>query len=518
MPSTVSSPARSAFAESGLKASVKELVSEVADLYRSDEIPWIVGYSGGKDSSATLQLVWAALQSIPAGECHKPVHVISTDTLVENPVVAAWVEASLESMRESARDQGLPVQVHRLIPDVSDTFWVNMIGRGYPRPRPKFRWCTERLKIRPSNAFIRSIVHASGEAIVVLGTRRAESAVRAQSMKKRSDKRVRARLSPNATQPNTLIFSPIEEWSNDDVWIYLNQYDNPWGIRNRDLQALYRGASPDGECPLVLDTSTPSCGSSRFGCWVCTLVDSDKSMAAMIQNDADKDWLLPMLDLRDEMARPNKSLRDFRRTSGAVQFYKGAHVRGPYTRAGREHWLGRVLDVQETVRKLGSELVSNLELITVAELEEIRRIWVIEKHELEDSLPNLYEQHTSRPYPGRALHAGMAFGPEEMELLKQACGGETLRYELARGLLAVERSFRTKVRRVGLYEALEREIRRSFYKDEEDALDRAGRRAAALQAAQDGRYEQLSLIDPSTGDESGRSNEDIDPATRRGRE
>ena len=315
-------------------------------------------------------------------------------------------------------------------------------------------------------------------------------------MRKSSERRVRARLSPNATQPNTLIFSPIEDWSNDDVWIYLNQYDNPWGIRNRDLQALYRGASPDGECPLVLDTSTPSCGSSRFGCWVCTLVDSDKSMAAMIQNDADKDWLLPMLELRDEMANPNKLLRDFRRTSGAVQFYKGTHVRGPYTRSGRVHWLGRVLDVQELVRKLGPELVRNIELITVAELEEIRRIWVIEKHELEDSLPALFTRQTSRPYPGRPLHAGTAFGAEEMELLKQACGGDPLRYELARGLLAVERGFRTKVRRVGLFDALEREIRRSFYSDEEDALDRAARRAAALKAAQDGQYEQLSLIAP----------------------
>jgi len=496
VPSTVSTVAKSAFEAQGLRTTVDDLVSEIAELYLSDEIPWIVGYSGGKDSSASLQLVWKALESVDRDKRHKPVHVISTDTLVENPVVAAWVDASLGSMREAAHEQGLPVQVHRLIPDVSDTFWVNMIGRGYPRPRPKFRWCTERLKIRPSNAFIRSIVHASGEAIVVLGTRRAESAVRAQSMKKRSDKRVRARLTPNATQPNTLIFSPVEDWSNDDVWIYLNQYDNPWGIRNRDLQALYRGASPDGECPLVLDTSTPSCGSSRFGCWVCTLVDSDKSMTAMIQNDADKDWLLPMLELRDEMANPNKTLRDFRRTSGAVQFYKGTHVRGPYTRAGREYWLGRVLEVQGQVRKLGPELVRDIELITVEELGEIRRIWVIEKHELEDSLPGLFTQWTSRPYPGGALHAGTAFGAEEMELLRQACGDDSLRYELARGLLAVERGFRTKVRRVGLFEALEREIRRSFYSDEEDALDRAGRRAAALKAAQEGQYEQLSLIDP----------------------
>ena len=64
---------------------------------------------------------------------------------------------------------------------------------------------------------------------------------------------------------------------------------------------MYQGASPDGECPLVVDASTPSCGDSRFGCWVCTLVDKDKSMSAMIQNDEEKEWMLPLLELRNDL-------------------------------------------------------------------------------------------------------------------------------------------------------------------------------------------------------------------------
>ena len=275
----------SAFAEGGLKATVTSLIEEIQDLYASDDIPWIVGYSGGKDSTAVLSLVWLAISRLPTEKRRKEIHVISTDTLVENPIVASWVTQSLETMRVAAAEQAVPFVPHRLTPDVKDTFWVNLIGKGYPAPRPKFRWCTERLKIRPSNTFVRNMVKASGETILVLGTRKAESAARASRMKELEKSRVRDRLSPNESLPNSLVFSPIEDWTNDDVWLYLMQVENPWGYDNRMLLNMYRGASADNECPLVVDTSTPSCGDSRFGCWVCTMVEKDKSMSAMIQND-----------------------------------------------------------------------------------------------------------------------------------------------------------------------------------------------------------------------------------------
>src|SRR5690606_34784092 len=171
----------------------------------------------------------------------------------------------------------MPFSAHRLTPEPENTFWVTLIGRGYPAPRPKFRWCTERLKIMPSNSFITGIVHSAGEAVLVLGTRKAESAARSRAMERHERLRIRDRLSPNASLPGSLVYSPIEDWTNDDVWLFLMQVTNRWGINNRDLLTMYQGASSDGECPLVVDSSTPSCGDSRFGCWVCTLVDRDKS-------------------------------------------------------------------------------------------------------------------------------------------------------------------------------------------------------------------------------------------------
>ena len=354
---------------------LQELKARIQDLYLADAVPWVVGYSGGKDSSATLQLVWIALDELEPEQRHKPVHVISTDTLVEQPIVAAWVNQSLELMKKAAIEQELPIEPHRLTPKIEDSYWVNLIGRGYPAPRPTFRWCTSRLKIEPSNRFITDVVRRNGEAILVLGTRKAESSQRASNMSRYEQKRVRDWLSPNASLPNSLVFSPIEEWTNDDVWFYLMQVRNPWGRSNKDLLAMYRGASADNECPLVVDTSTPSCGSSRFGCWVCTVVMSDKSMLAMIQNDDEKSWMAPLLEFRDEIGRLNelgyiddREHRDFRRMNGLITLHRGRSVHGPYTKERREHLLRRLLETQEQVRNDGPADVAELKLISDEEL------------------------------------------------------------------------------------------------------------------------------------------------------
>ena len=243
------------------------------------------------------------------------------------------------------------------------------------------------------------MVRQSGEAIVVLGTRKAESTKRAAVMERLERQRVRECLSPNDSLPNSFVYSPIENWSNDDVWLFLMQLPNRWGYDNKDLLTMYQGASPDGECPLVVDTSTPSCGDSRFGCWVCTLVDKDKSMQAMIQNDDEKEWMLPLLELRNALDVPDdRPLRDFRRMRGGVQLFHDRPIPGPYLQKTREDWLHRVLTAQTWVRRNGPEYVRDIQLITLDELQEIRRIWVVDKHEVEDSLPGIYEAATGEPY------------------------------------------------------------------------------------------------------------------------
>lgn len=466
----------SAFEGRGFRTVVADVIAEAKALYLADEIPWVVGYSGGKDSTAVLQLVWTMLRELAPSERHKPVHVISTDTLVENPVVARWVTTSLETMERAATAQALPIEPHRLTPDVASTFWVNLIGRGYPAPRPKFRWCTERLKIKPSNAFIRRVVRENGEAILVLGTRKAESSGRRHRMEQLEEGRVRERLSPNDSLPNSLVYSPIEDWTNDDVWLYLMQVENAWGYDNKDLMAMYRGASADNECPLVVDSSTPSCGDSRFGCWVCTLVDKDKSMSAMIQNDEEKEWMVPLLELRDALdVADDRPLRDFRRMNGKVQLFHDRPIPGPYTEAARHDWLRRLLEAQVWIRENGPDYVGDIELISMDELHEIRRIWMFEKHEIEDALPGIYQEVTGTRFPGPSFDDVLVLTADDLGVLRDLCTEDPLHYELTRELLDVERQFRTMTRRAGLFEALERSFRRSYFDSEDDAVAQARR-------------------------------------------
>jgi DNA sulfur modification protein DndC len=487
MNSPTTTARKSAFNELGLKGAIEVLSEEIRELYASDDVPWIIGYSGGKDSTATLQLIWMAIAGLPVEQRKKTIHVISTDTLVENPVVAAWVTRSLETMGAAAAKQEMPIKPERLTPQTEDSFWVNLIGRGYPAPRHKFRWCTERLKIKPSNRFILNVVKASGEAILVLGSRKAESSRRSANMTKHERGRVRDRLSPNASLPGTLVYTPIEDWTNDDVWMFLTQCTNPWGYNNADLLGMYAGASADGECPLVVDTSTPSCGDSRFGCWVCTLVEKDKSMSAMIHNDAEKEWMLPLLKLRNKLdfrtmgegdeESSDRHLRDFRRMSGAIQTMKdGRVIPGPYLQSAREDWLRDLLAAQTRIRAHGPKDVRSIELITLKELQEIRRIWVVDKHEMEDSLPRIYEEVTGQKYPGPRLDDSMAIHAEDLALLREACGDDSLHYELTRELLGVTRQSRASQRRAGHYDRLEKTFGKHYYDTPEEAVRYAQKR------------------------------------------
>ena len=84
---------------------------------------------------------------------------------------------------------------------------------------------------------------------------------------------------------------------------------------------MYRGATVDNECPLMVEKDLPSCGKSRFGCWVCTMVEKDKSMEAMIANDDEKAWMAPLLEFRNEFGdeESDRDRRSFRKMGGFLQ-------------------------------------------------------------------------------------------------------------------------------------------------------------------------------------------------------
>ena len=483
---------------------VENLTREIQELYCRDDVPFVVGWSGGKDSTCILQLIWNAIAALPREKRTKTIHVITNDTLVENPIVTAWVNKCIKQMEIAAQKQQMPIQPQITFPEVKDRFWVCLMGKGYPAPRNRFRWCTDRLKIQPADSFIRKIIRKSGEVILVLGTRKAESTKRAANMAKHRQWRVRDRLNANPNRPNSLIYVPIEDWTTEEVWMYLMQWDNPWGGNNKDLFAMYRGATADNECPLVVDTSTPSCGDSRFGCWVCTMVSQDKSMEAMIQNDEEKEWLQPLLDLRNELDIKNdRHRRDFRRLHGNVQLFERnlgqgktsiEPIPGPYTKRWREYWLRKVLSAQVQVRNNAPAEFKDITLITTEELSEIRRIWLEEKHEFDDSLPKIYQEITGEKFQDIRVGAdNNQLGSDEWNALVEICGDDTMHLELMAKLLDTERQYHTQYRRLGIYESLEKCFDSSS-RSKEEAISNAHQTRNLKIAAKDGDVEKVKQL------------------------
>jgi len=456
---------------------VDVIIQEIQELYASDTMPWIIGYSGGKDSTASLQLVWNAIASLPAEQRTKDIHVISTDTLVENPVIAAWVENSLECIRRAAHSQGLPIKAHRLTPALENRFWVSLIGKGYPAPRNRFRWCTDRLKISASTKFIQELSEANNEAILVLGQRRGESQARDKVMDQYNGS-TRGRLSRNRDPKlsRVWVYLPVETWTSDNVWDYIVSEPNPWGIDNQELFNIYRGATPDAECPIVVDTTTPSCGDSRFGCYVCTMVSQDKSMQAMIQNDDQKAWMQPILDFRNKnLSVKDRDVRDFQRMNGHIKLMNQELIHGPYLQEKRAELLEELLRAQKVVRAANVLGYDRIELISLEEIDEIRRIWVEDKGEIEDLVPKIYQEIFEQPYPGKALEPA-PLEADDLQLLKDVATEQDPEaadrlYRLTRSLLAVQFQSMQSQKRSKHLDRLEAVLTSNAFRTEEEALE-----------------------------------------------
>lgn len=452
---------------------IDDIYDEISALYKGDLRPWVIGFSGGKDSTVTLQLIWEALARIPENERAKRVYVISSDTLVESPVIAAYIGGILNRINVAAQEQAMPITAQLVLPRLEDTFWVNMIGRGYAAPYRRFRWCTDRLKIQPANRFIHEQVDHHGEVVLVLGVRRAESATRAQVMS--LHRKAGDLLSRHSTLRSAWVYAPIEFFTTDDVWSYLLSVKSPWGADNRQLLTMYRNAQA-GECPLVVDTTTPSCGNSRFGCWTCTVIERDKSMEGMI--DSGDVWMEPLLELRDWLAstrdpEQKHEYREVRRRDGHIRTWgenEDRIVWGPYKLDVRRDILRRVLDAQERVRKTGPD--PTIELISHEQLHEIRRIWRVEEGDWEDSIPRIHRETT-----GRDIEWIQEDAPASNELdervLVEVCGEREVPAGLMRELMDLQRKLQGLGRRQGVQNEIERILKKDW-RDPQQVLAEIG--------------------------------------------
>lgn len=355
-----------------------EIRHNIAQEYLSDaqSYPWIVTFSGGKDSTLVAHLVFDVLLDLPPSMRKRQIYFVSNDTLVESPLVVKHMRDTLSQILYAAEIFRLPVKGEVTVPKLQETFWTLLIGRGYPTPNRSMRWCTDRLKIQPTSSYILQKVNENGAAIIVLGVRKDESSTRKASIE-RHQNLANSNLTPHNDLKNAFVYRPIVDLSTDEVWEFLASHTPAWGGTHDGLIKLYREAA-GGECPIVLSPDdAPSCGSnsSRFGCWTCTVVNKDRSLQGFV--DVGKTEFEPLIEFRDWLVeiRNLPEYRSLERRNGQIQFKNGQHIPGPFTISARQMMLARLLEVQAAF---------GAELITESEIEEIKRIWandLIEQHE-----------------------------------------------------------------------------------------------------------------------------------------
>jgi len=429
---------------------IQKIIDEIIDQYLyADETnrPWIIGFSGGKDSTVMLQLVWKAIEQVKVlTGITREIYVVCNDTMVENPIITEYVHRVLDKIEIAARDQDMPIRVVKTIPRLEDSFWVNLIGKGYPAPNNAFRWCTERLKIKPTSRFLIEQLDEFGEAVILIGTRKSESAQRSKSMKKHE---IRGkRLSKHPTQPNTYMYAPIRNLELEEIWYIINTMESPWKSDNSELFQLYADASADDyECPTVVTTDKhKSCGQSRFGCWTCTVVKKDKSMTALIDNGLT--WLTPLLNLRNQMVDERNIAKN--RMPERRNGTKAINGFGPYTPKYRASLLKRLLEAQKEVQKDKP----HVELITNQELVAIQTIWYrdfIFNYKISKIYRQAYKIELDMKDRNKKHE-------KELELLKKSCKENPKDFELIQELLTLQKNKSLLNKKRGLKDDIEKRI------------------------------------------------------------
>lgn len=412
---------------------LEELIDEIKYVYQSDNRPWVIGYSGGKDSTAVVELVYKMLQGLSDNERTKNVYIVSSDTLIENPLIKIYLSKMNDLLGEAAKKEQLPIKSCMVTPPVNNSFWANVIGRGFPTPRMNgtFRWCTDRLKINPSGQFIQQVIKNEGkEVVVLLGVRKAESIAR----KRRIEGREIANrlLNRHETIQDAYVYNPIVELTTEDVWDVLLRFDGgktPWGSDNSELVSLYADAD-SGECPFAgvskVEGQTQSCGNSRFGCWVCTVVKEDKSLNGFIKSGHRE--LIPLAEFRSWLMsiRDEDEYREKKRRNGTVYETKNGNMGyGPFT------WKARKMILENLIK---TQIKMNYQLITIEELKAIDEVWDDELDLSRRTLVELYLELTGVKLPWYDFKEPLV-DDETIALMEQLARDNNIHFDLLRNML-----------------------------------------------------------------------------------
>lgn len=408
----------------------EDIINEIMIVYKHDNRPWLIGYSGGKDSTLLVSVVYEAVRRLKPEERTKKIYVVTSDTMVENPIVGRYMHKSSEAINKNSQSENLNIQSCIIYPEVEKTFWSLVIGLGYPTPEPPgFRWCTERLKILPMNKFVLQKIKENGEVVILLGVRKDESLARNRSITSREI--MGKILVPHSDIENAYVYNPLTKVKNELVWEYLlkDNAKSPWGADMKYLFQLYQGEDMGEEQSVIGEVDKdkiPITGNSRFGCWCCTIVKEDKSLQNFINKGSTE--LIPLRNFRNWLVsiRQNPDYRDNKRRNGSVyEKANGDLGLGPFKLSARRIILEKLLKLEEE---------TGFNLITLEELKTIDKMWDYEGDLSRRMLVDTYYKVKGKKLPWDEYKKPL-YDEKTIKQLKEASEKGNVPFELISKLL-----------------------------------------------------------------------------------
>ena len=427
-----------------LENKIKNVIARLKKEFLADTRPWVVTFSGGKDSTAVLQLVTEMLLELRIDKVEvKKVYIVSSDTGVEMPVIEDYTADKLTQIDEFIKKEKLNMEINLLKPKVTESFWTLLLGKGYPSPNQNFRWCTDRMKIKPATNFLKSLTDENESILMLLGVRSDESQARAQSIEKRDENH--RGFSKHGEIPNAFVYSPIKDWANAEVWTYLSKNPAPWGKHN-DMMALYDKGSGEADCNIALNPEAASCGKTRFGCWVCTVVSKDKSMENMMRNIGNE-WMEPLHHFRNK-------LEDYRDTQGLGQIKRQSRRRngqksiGPFLLSTRKELLKELLTLEKDLIALGK--MGTKKLISDEEIVQIQKEWLHDGDFFETAITMAHDVNRLINY-----ESAKSFNGEERKFIENICVDNGIPVKLIEDLMQKEHNYRHQIKRNKIFTEME---------------------------------------------------------------
>lgn len=368
---------------------IKQLVagtkSVILKMYldETDKRDWAVAFSGGKDSTAVMGLVVSVIESLPKEKRTRKIHGVMSDTIIENPLVQAHMTKQARLINNYCEKQDLPISVTQVHRELKESYFVKVLGLGYPLPlnNGRGRWCTHRLKIQPQDRHLKEI----NPSYILTGVRKSESTSRANSIEKWS---ISEFIGNHVSLKDRNTFNPIVNWAVQDVWKYLEMEGLSWGS-TLSVRTIYKDAT--GECgftnPEEVDKKAVEVCGARHGCWLCPVILKDKSTEKMSEKH---EWLEPLTEWRMLQLKTYGAYNHSRKAYKEINEKIKATTKAGYNRKGtkmnvgqgtltlntRKYLMDELLATEKLVNRLRGYL--NLEPITLIsdeEIEMIKELW-----------------------------------------------------------------------------------------------------------------------------------------------